>query len=58
MAIANSGICSLYPILNRYIPTRRKMRFKSSRPDHLKQGLMAIAVSPFLLWVTNEGQIS
>ena len=27
-------------------------RFKSSRPDHLKQGLMASAVSPFCLWVT------
>ena len=26
-------------------------RFKSSRPDHLKQGLMASAVSPFCLWV-------
>jgi len=37
-------------------------RFKSSRPDHLKQGLTAIAVGPFLLWVTpwvtNEGQIA
>ena len=36
-------------------------RFKSSRPDHLKQGLTAIAVGPFLLWVTpwvtNEGLI-
>jgi hypothetical protein len=32
-------------------------RFKSSHLDYLKQGLMAIALGPFLLWVTNEGQI-
>ena len=36
-------------------------RFKSSRPDHLKQGLNGFPLGPFLLWVTlwvtNEGQI-
>ena len=36
-------------------------RFKSSRPDHLKQGLSGFPLGPFLLWVTlwvtNEGQI-
>ena len=36
-------------------------RFKSSRPDHLKQGLGGFPLGPFLLWVTpevtNEGQM-
>ena len=36
-------------------------RFKSSRPDHLKQGLSGFPLGPFLLWVTiwvtNEGEI-
>ena len=27
-------------------------RFKSSRPDHLKQGLSGFPLGPFLLWVT------
>jgi len=31
-------------------------RFKSSRPDHLKKGLTAIVVGPFLLRVTNALQ--
>ena len=36
-------------------------KFKSSHPDHLKQGLSGFPLGPFLLWVTpwvtNEGEI-
>jgi hypothetical protein len=40
-----------------YGPAFGGRRFESSRPDQLKQGLSRFPLGPFLLWVTNEGQI-
>jgi len=34
------------------------LTYEILQASNLKQGLTAIVVGPFLLWVTNEGQIS
>lgn len=62
MAINKQDIYSHYPTLNKNIPTSRKMRFKFSYPDLLKQWVMVLAVAHFLFMVedgmANEGLTS
>ena len=62
MAINKQDIYSHYPILNRNIPTNRKMRFKFSHPNLLKQWVMVLAIAHFLFMVedgiANEGLTS
>ena len=62
MAINKQDIYSHYPTLNKNILTRRKMRFKFSHLNLLKQWVMVLAVAHFLLMVEdvmeNEGLTS
>ena len=62
MVINKQDIYSHYLTLNKNILTNRKMRFKFSHPNLLKQLVMVLAVAHFLFMVedgmANEGLTS
>ena len=62
MFINKQDTYSHYLTLNKNIPTNRKMRFKFSHPNLLKQWVMVLAVAHFLFMVedgiANEGLTS